>query len=112
MTSLFQFGKHKNYDALEEFHEELIEELLNDDDELLEDHELTVEVALGAAATTLAEAMVLATKQQKPEVLDKIAHSWILLSQALDGDVEEKNKYKFGFNIPGDDEVGTSQSDN
>lgn len=98
MTGLFQFGKHKNSDVPVE--EEVLE-LLEKEESILEEHELTVEVALGAAATTLAEAMAIASEQQKPEVLDKIAHSWILLSQALEKD-PEKTQHRFGF-VAGDD---------
>jgi hypothetical protein len=110
MTSLFQFGKPKNSDEfLEEFQKVLLDELQSDDSS--EEQDLTVEVALGAAATTLAEAMILATQQEKPEVLNKIAHSWIVLSQALEPELQEKDKQAFGFKLLGD-ENDPSKSNN
>lgn len=96
MTGLFRFGKHKSSDKHEELLYAILDRLDQDGDGQSEEQPLTRSVALGAAATSLAEAMQLASEQERPDVLDKIANSWLLLSESLDDGVE---KTKFGFQL-------------
>ena len=98
MTGLFRFGKHKSLDKHEELLHEILERLDGSEDQV-EEQPLTRSVALGAAATSLAEAMQLASEQERPDVLDKIANSWLSLSEALEDNIQ---RTKFGFQVEGE----------